>query len=154
MLPSRVGRKNRLALDDDKRVLEERKWIQRGEAGGHGAWEEGTSGNGGSTATSQRSFLRWQLREGPRHVTLVPESPVTPRHAQDKFSQALLLGIQAFPTLGLTTPQASALPCCLTFPYSVAELCFSPFRLCVWLSMSGVGRGWLETGLGGGGELV
>lgn len=153
MLPSSVGRRDILVLDDDKRVLEERKWIHRGEAGGHGAWEEGTSGNGGSTATSQRSFLRWQLREGPRHVTLVSDSPVTPRHAQDKFSQALLLGIQAFPKLGLTTPQASALHC-LTFPYSVAELCFSPFRPCVWLSMSEVDRGWLEKGLGGAGERV
>lgn len=66
----------------------------------------------------------WQLREGPRHVTLVPESPVTPHHAQDQSCQALLLGIQAFPKLGLTTPQVSALHCCLTIPHSVAELRF------------------------------
>lgn len=138
---SRVGRRDRLVMDNYKRVLEARKWIHRGEAGGH--WGLGRRERQTMEAALQhhRGASGWQLREGPRHVTLVSESPVTPHHAQDKFSQALLLGIQAFPKLGLTTPQISALHCCLTIPYSVAELCFSHFRLCVWQGMSGVDRG-------------
>lgn len=128
-------------MDDYKRVLEERKWIHRGEAGGH--WGLGRRERQAMEAALQHHRgASWMAAEGgPCHVTLVPESPVTPHQAQDKFSQALLLGIQAFPKLGLTTPQVSALHCCLTIPYSVAELCFSHFRLCVWRGMSGVGGG-------------